>query len=131
MLGKPTKVWGVDGSRMAVLDLAGVTVVEKEDMGLDFQVLDCQRVESLDQFILVEGGPASGKDSFIGGLIEVELWSKLRITALELPASLRGQVLYYITKSIVPRILLCRAIISINHKLRDINIDNLLPRPFR
>lgn len=42
MLGKPTKVWGVDGSRMAVLDLAGVTVVEKKDMGLDFQVLDCQ-----------------------------------------------------------------------------------------
>lgn len=88
-------------------------------------------MESLDQFILVEGGPASGKDSFIGGLIEVELWSKLRITALELPASLRGQVLYYITKSIVPRILLCRAIIGIDHKLRDINMDILLPRPFR
>ena len=29
MLGKPPNAWGVDGSRMAVLDLAGVTVVGK------------------------------------------------------------------------------------------------------
>ena len=63
ILGKPPDVWGVDGSRMAVSDLASATVVEKEDMRLDFQVLVCQRVESWDQLTLVEGGPASGKDN--------------------------------------------------------------------
>ena len=103
---------------------------KKEGMGLDFQVLVCQRVESLNHLILIEGGPASGKDIFMSGRIDVELWSKLRIAALELPASLCGQVLYYITKSVVPRILLCRAMIGIDHKLRDNNMENLLPRPF-
>ena len=37
---------------------------KKEDKSLDFQILVCQRVESMNQLILVEGGLASGKDNF-------------------------------------------------------------------
>ena len=80
MLGKPPNAWGADGSRIAVSDLAGVTVVEKRGQGSCFSGLGLSK--SGNQLILVEGGLACGKDNFMSGLINVELWSKLRNEAL-------------------------------------------------
>jgi hypothetical protein len=115
---------------MVESDLLGVTVNERYDIPWDFEVFICRKVESLDELILIEGGPAERRPEYMSGLIDVQLWSKLQMEAFDLPAELCGQVLYYVLKELVPRIAMSATMVRFVKECQRTDKESLLPNPF-
>ena len=133
LLGELPNVRLIDGSRKFKSDLKGVTVVEKHNNGgvrPDFEVFLCRKVESLDQLILIEGGPADRSLNYMSGLIDVQLWSELQMKIYDLPAELCGQVLYYVLKELAPRIVTSATIVRFVKEYQGTDKESLSSKPF-
>lgn len=92
-----------------------------------FKVSLNQRLNSLDQLISTNETSRAGT---AGGMLDVQLWTKLRIAKLALPRPLCAQMLYFVAKYLAPKVLFRQTMENAMQKAEDIEAEELLPSAF-
>lgn len=130
LLGDSPNVWLLDGSHFIKSSLPKISVFEARKDGEDrlvFSVSVSRRLNSLDQLILTN---ESSNTHTFNGMLDAQLWIKIRIAKLALPRTLCAQMLFFVVKYLVPRFLFCQTMDNVMQKAQGIDIEDLLPSAF-
>ena len=130
ILGKPPPVWRPDRSVWLESDLDGICINVSPVQGR-FLVSIKHTVDSVEKLISVEGEQGGRFSSFniMGGVVDTQMWTKIRLTELELDPVLCGPLLYSILKYLVPAVSLCRSMPGFMLRNQNSPIPFLLPEP--
>lgn len=88
-----------------------------------------RRVDSLNA-IFCTGDENSGYTT-IRGMLYMQTWIKYRLQEIRLPPPLCGQLVYMITKYLIPRLVLCTTMEDVVQKIYKTPMARLLPDAFR
>ncbi|CAD6582370.1 MAG: hypothetical protein ASARMPREDX12_000918 [Alectoria sarmentosa] len=129
LLGDFPNVWLLDGSHFIKSSLPKISVFEarRGEEGRLLYVSVSRRLNSLDQLISTN---ETSRAHTIDGMIDAQLWIKIRIAKLALPRTLCAQMLFFVAKHLVPRFLFCQTMDNVMQKAQGIDIEDLLPSAF-
>ncbi|CAF9921144.1 hypothetical protein IMSHALPRED_005094 [Imshaugia aleurites] len=126
LLGDFPNMWLLDGSHFIKSSLPKVSVFEADGRSCS-KVSISRRLNSLDQLISTS---ETRESASINGMLNAQLWTKFQLLKLALPKSLCAQMLYFVTKYLVPKVILCQRMEEMVQRTDGADIDELLPSAF-